>query len=190
MGYYELEVAGLKRSLPIVNLGNNVAIASFVMLGDSELNCRCAQEFLNIFPGEFDYLVVPEAKAIGLAQAICQMSANESYKDYIVLRKGVKAYMNSPIVRGVRSITTSEKQVMVLAREDAEKMGGKRVYTIDDVVSTGSSYNAMIDIVQEAGGKIGFSGAVLREGRFDISSIEKKIGFPISFLGNLPLFKT
>ena len=85
---YELEVAGLTRKLPLIKINPNLWIASFVMLGDTELNNKCAEELIKKFPSKyFDYLVVPEAKSLPLAQAICSLLSEEGYpKDYIVLR--------------------------------------------------------------------------------------------------------
>ena len=37
---YEINIAGLIRELPIVQVTDNMAIASFVLLGDSQLG-RC-----------------------------------------------------------------------------------------------------------------------------------------------------
>ena len=65
-------------------------------------------------------------------------------------------------------------QEMVIDRRDADKIKAKRVYLIDDVVSTGGSYRAMSRLVKKVGADVGFAGAVLREGNFDLSDIETK----------------
>ena len=192
---YAINIAGLKRRLPIVEIEKDkLWIASFVMLGDTELNYNCAKELIKKFPdSNFDYLIVPEAKAIPLAQLICQLLGEDSpkheFKDYIVLRKSVKAYMDSPLITKVKSITTDKEQTMVINGRDAVRISGKSVCTIDDVVSTGESYRAMINLVRNSGADISFAAAVLREGEFDISDIELDIGRKLIFLGNIPIFK-
>ena len=35
--FYEMQVAGCKRKLPIINLNEEIAIAGFIILGDIEL---------------------------------------------------------------------------------------------------------------------------------------------------------
>lgn len=35
--FYELEVAGVRRSLPVINISDTLAIAGFVILGDTEI---------------------------------------------------------------------------------------------------------------------------------------------------------
>ena len=158
---YQLEVAGLKRKLPIININPNLSIASFVMLGDTELNNKCAQELIKKFPSKyFDYLVIPEAKSIPLAQAICTLLLEEGYpKDYIVLRKGIKSYMENPGIVETKSITTAEDQKIVINGVDADKIKGKTVYLLDDVISTGGSYRSMINLIQKIGANIKFAGA-------------------------------
>ena len=43
---YEINIAGLIRELPIVQITDNMAIASFVLLGDSQLVLKAAAELL------------------------------------------------------------------------------------------------------------------------------------------------
>lgn len=183
---YSLHVVGLTRKLPIIEIEKNkLWIASFVMLGDTELNYRCAKQLSTRIASDIDYLVVPEAKAIPLTQSIGQILN----KDYIVLRKGIKSYMKDCTEVKVKSITTSNNQLMVLNGSDAEKIKGKLVCIIDDVVSTGESFRSMLDLMSKAGAKIGFAATVLREGKFDISDIEKRIGMNIFYLSELPIFE-
>ena len=42
--FYDLEVAGVKRRLSILNVTDKLAIAGFIMLGDVELVDACAKE--------------------------------------------------------------------------------------------------------------------------------------------------
>ena len=192
--HYEIKVAGLKRILPIIEINpGKLWIASFVMLGAkgaTELNNECARALIERFPSkDFDYLVVPEAKALPLAQSICQLLTEQGHpKDYIVLRKGIKSYMRNPQEVEVQSITTHGMQKMVIDGADADRIKGADVYLVDDVISTGGSYRSMIDLVQKVGANIKFAGAVLREGDFDLSDIEKRIQREIVYLENLPVF--
>ena len=187
---YVLNIAGLIRKLPVIKITDRLEIASFVMLGDTELNYCCAKELVKKFPNEdFDYIVVPEAKAIPLTQSICQLLSKDKFKDYIVLRKSVKSYMESPEVTEVNSITTSGIQNLVIDGRDARKISGKMVYLIDDVISTGGSYRAMVNLVKKTGANIKFAGVVLKEGDFDITDVEDRAGVKISFLERLPVFE-
>lgn len=55
-------------------------------------------------------------------------------KEFIVARKSIKSYMDSPITEEVNSITTQNKQFLCLDKIDAEKIKGKKVAIIDDVI--------------------------------------------------------
>ena len=97
--------------------------------------------------------------------------------------------MKSPVSVELKSITTAGKQILAINGVDADKIRGKNVCSIDDVISTGGNYRAMIGLVQKVGANVKFAGAVLREGDFDLSDIVENIGVTIVYLGKLPIFE-
>ena len=174
---YEMDIAGLKRELPLCRVTDDLYIGAFVMFGDVELTVHCAAELLKRAP-EYDYLIAPEAKAIPLLYEMARQSGAERY---FIARKGAKAYMSGVFEVEVRSITTMHIQKLVIDKADAELIKGKRMLILDDVISTGESLHAMEELVTRAGGVIAGKMAVLAEGdaynRTDIIT-----------LGKLPLF--
>jgi adenine phosphoribosyltransferase len=176
---YELQVAGLSRQLPIIQINDSLAIASFVILGDTELVCASAKVLADQLP-EVDVLVTAEAKGIPL---VFEISKLLGMKNYIVARKSIKAYMDAPMIHEVESITTKEKQMLCLDGNDVALIQGKRVAIIDDVISTGESLRAVEELVKKAGGEIVVKAAILAEGdaadRKDILFLEKLPLFPI-----------
>ncbi len=177
MKYYTLNVAGLTRELPIIKLSDNLSIASFVILGDTELVEKTAPVLANKLP-EVDILVTAEAKGIPLVYEISKIL---NLKSYVVARKSVKAYMENPIEVTVNSITTSNPQKLYLNNEDIDKIKGKKVALIDDVISTGQSLKALEELVLKAGGNIVAKAAILAEG-------DAKNRNDIIFIEELPLF--
>jgi adenine phosphoribosyltransferase len=175
---YTLNVAGLKRELPIIKISDNLSIASFVILGDTELVCAAALQLVKKLP-EADIIVTAEAKGIPL---VFEISRLLNMKKYVVARKSIKPYMDSPIVDEVVSITTQKKQLLVLDEQDAADIKGKRVAIIDDVISTGESLHAIERLVETAGGIVVAKAAILAEG----DAVERK---DIIFLEKLPLFE-
>ena len=157
---YELEVAGLTRTLPVCPLNDSLSIAGFVMFGDVELTVACAKALLEKAP-EFDYMIAPEAKAIPL---IHEMARQSGRNEYLLTRKAAKAYMRGVFRCDYESITTKGTQTQYMDAEDAAKMKGKRILILDDVISTGESLRAMEQLVNEAGGIIVGKMAVLAEG--------------------------
>ncbi len=174
---YEMDIAGLKRELPILPVSDSLSIGAFVMFGDVELTVHCAAELLKLAP-EYDYILAPEAKAIPL---LYEMARQSGANRYFVARKGVKAYMQSRFEVEVKSITTEKVQTLVVDGADAERMKGKRILIVDDVISTGESLRATEELVLCAGGIVAGRMAVLAEG--DAQNRED-----IIVLANLPLF--
>lgn len=170
---YETTIAGLKRSLPLCPVNEELYIGAFIMFGDAELTVACARELLKRAP-EYDYIITAEAKGIPLAYEMARQN-NDSY--YFVARKHPKLYMTGVFEVNVRSITTDADQKLYLDTADAKRMKGKRILIVDDVVSTGESLTAIETLVNEAGGIIAGKMTVLAEGdaqnRGDIIYLEK-----------------
>ena len=176
---YPIEVAGLKRELPICKVTDDLYIGAFICFGDAELTVACARELLKLVPAEdYDYMLTAEAKSIPL---IHEMARQSGAREYFVARKGLKVYMPHPLHVTVRSITTQHDQDLYLSGEEADKIRGKRVLIVDDVISTGESLRAMEELVNEAGGIIVGKMAVLAEGDANDRP-------DITVLGKLPLF--
>ena len=174
---YEMNVAGLKRELPLCPISDTLMIGAFVIFGDVELTCACARELLKLAP-EFDYMVAPEAKAIPLVHEMARQSGRN---EYFLVRKKKKAYMNGVFEAVDRSITTEGEQKLYMDGADAEKLRGKRVLILDDVISTGGSIAAVESLVEQAGGLVAARMAILAEG--DAAKRDD-----ILFLEKLPLF--
>lgn len=177
MKTYTLNVAGLTRELPIIKLSYDLSIASFVILGDTEIVRKTAPIIAKKLP-EVDFIVTAEAKGIPLAYEISRVL---NLNEYVVARKSVKAYMEEPIEVEVNSITTTNFQKLYLNNQDAKKIKGKRVALVDDVISTGQSLKALERLVEKAGGKVLAKAAILAEG-------DAKDRKDIIFLEALPTF--
>lgn len=175
--FYPICVAGLKRSLPLFPIQENLSIAAFIMLGDQELTVRCARALLEKAPA-YDYLITAETKGIPLVH---EMARQARARRYFVARKKMKLYMGAAIEVDVESITTAGKQQLFLTEEDAKCMAGKRILIVDDVISTGQSLKALEHLVEKAGGIVVGRMAVLAEG--DAAKRDD-----IIFLEALPLF--
>ena len=157
---HEIDIAGLKRQLPICRVTDDLYIGAFVIFGDVELTVHCARELLKRAP-EYDYLIAPEAKAIPL---IYEMARQSGAEKYFLARKKAKAYMQGVFEVKVQSITTAGEQTLVLDAEDAAQLKGKRLLVLDDVISTGESLRAMEALVEKVGGVIAGKMAILAEG--------------------------
>jgi adenine phosphoribosyltransferase len=174
---YTIDIAGMKRELPLCRVTDELYIGAFVLFGDVEMTVHCAAELLKRAPA-YDYLIAPEAKALPL---LYEMARQSGASKYFVARKGAKAYMTGTFEVQVRSITTMHIQKLVIDAADAELMRGKRILIVDDVVSTGDSLRAVEELVQKAAGIVAGKMAVLAEG----DAIGRS---DIICLAHLPLF--
>lgn len=159
MKYFDFEICGLTRKLPYVQISDKLVLASFVCLSDTELVQTVAPELVKRLP-EVDYLMTAEAKGICLTY---EMSRIMGMKEFIVARKSRKPYMVNPVSHHVFSITTQKDQTLWLDGCDADKIRGKRVALIDDVIATGESLAAIESLAQTAGANVVARAAILAE---------------------------
>ena len=173
MKYYKMNIAGLERALPICRVTDELYIAGFVIFGDPELTTACAKKLLENAP-EYDYMITAEAKGIPLIHEMARLNGNQRY---ILARKGPKLYMTNILSSTVKSITTAKEQTLYLDGADAERMNGKKVLIVDDVISTGESLRALEALVEKAGGNVVGKMCILAEGdaisRDDLYYIEE-----------------
>ena len=176
--FYELEVAGLKRKLPLCRVNDNLYIAAFVIFGDVELTECCARELLKKAPPH-DIMITAESKGIPL---VYEMARQSGENHYLIARKAPKLYMKQVHTTEVNSITTEKKQTLCIDKDDVAYMNGKRVLIVDDVISTGESLRAVEKLVKEAGGIVAGRMSILAEG-------DAKYRDDILYLSYLPLFR-
>ena len=174
---YEIDIAGLKRQLPICKVYDDLYIGAFVIFDDVEMTVHCASELLKRAP-EYDYIITPEAKAIPLAYEMARQSGSNRY---FVARKKAKTYMTGIHQVTVKSITTYDPQTLIIDSADAEFIKGKRMLLVDDVISTGESIHALEELVLSCGGTVAGRMAPLAEG----DSMNRS---DIIVLAELPLF--
>ncbi|MCQ2554929.1 MAG: adenine phosphoribosyltransferase [Clostridia bacterium] len=175
--FYEMEIAGVKRQLPLCKVTDNLYIGAFIMFSDVEITVKSAEALLKKAP-EFDVIVSAEAKGIPLCYEMARQAGTDNY---VIARKGPKLYMNNILTTEVDSITTDHIQTLCIGDKEVEMIRGKRVLIVDDVISTGESLKSIENLVNRAGGNIVGRMAVLAEG-------EAADRDDIIFLEKLPLF--
>jgi adenine phosphoribosyltransferase len=84
----------------------------------------------------------------------------------------------------VKPVMNKSKPTLVLNGPDAELLTGKKVFIVDDVVSTGRTIKAVGELMEAVGAQVVGAAAVLKQGEE-----YEKIDVPFSFLGTLPLFQ-
>ena len=175
---FPVEVAGIKRELPLMEIKPGVRIAILNILGDSEfVNAAAAELAEKLADIAFDALVTAEAKSIPLAHAL----SSALNLPYIVLRKSHKPYMGDSLQSETLSITTGQPQTLYLDERDRKRVAGKRIAIVDDVISTGSTLQGMRLIMNKAGAEIAAEAAIFTEG-------DRAQWHDIIALGHLPVW--
>ncbi|MCF6277490.1 MAG: adenine phosphoribosyltransferase [Anaerolineales bacterium] len=175
---HPIEIAGLKRELPLFQIKPGLRIAILNILGDTELVEACARALKDkLTSTDYDVLVTAEAKSIPLAYALSVVTG----KPYITLRKSYKPYMGKVLTATTLSITTGQPQTLILDEKDTNLIDGKNVVLVDDVISTGSTLQGMHMLMDKANATVVAEAAILTEGD------RAKWGQIIS-LGHIPLF--
>lgn len=176
MSVYKMTIAGCERELPICPISDTLDIAGFVMFGDVEVTEAAAKALMEKCPPH-DVIVTAESKGIPLAYEMARIGC----RNYVVARKGIKAYMEDPIHVEVKSITTDHVQKLYLSKADCENLKGRRILIVDDVISTGESLTAIEELLHSVGGQVVGRACVLAEG-------DAKDRTDIIYLEPLPLF--
>jgi adenine phosphoribosyltransferase len=176
---YTVEVAGLQRDFPLFEVAPGIRIAVVNILGDTELVINSSRVLAEMLADvEASAIVTAEAKSIPL----CYELAKQMELPWIVLRKTHKSYMGDSIKAETLSITTGKPQTLFLDEKDRPLVEGKRLIIVDDVISTGSTLEAIENVVHKAGGEPAAKAAIFTEG--DQSKWQDIIA-----LGHLPIFE-
>jgi len=176
--FHTVEVAGVKRDLPLMEIKPGVKIAILNILGDYEfVNVASAELAQKLTGRDIDVLVTAEAKSIPLAHAI----GSAMQLPYVVLRKTHKPYMGDALQSETLSITTGQPQTLFLDAKDRKLVAGRRVAIVDDVISTGSTLQGMRLIMDKAGAIVVAEAAIFTEG-------DRAQWYDIVALGHLPVW--
>lgn len=175
---HSVEVAGIKRDLPLMEIKPGIRIAILNILGDYEfVNAVSVELAALLVDRRIDVLVTAEAKSIPLAHAL----STAMELPYVVLRKSHKPYMGEALQSETLSITTGKPQTLFLDERDRRLVANKRVAIVDDVISTGSTLQGMRLIMNKAGAQVVAEAAIFTEG-------DRAQWYEIVALGHLPVW--
>lgn len=173
---HRIRIGSFERDLPVREVAPGIRVALFNILGDWALAEAAGKKLAEKLPMKIDALVMPDGKATALLHVMGRSTGLPTF----VARKEKKPYMDEPVRNATyKSITTAREQTLFLGAADAAALSGKKVFIVDDVVSTGGTLEAMKLLMAEVGAEVVGIAAVFTEGgaREDVIS-----------LGDLPLF--
>lgn len=147
MKFYKLKLLGLERNLPILKTPDGIEIAGFNSVGDMELLTKSGEYLANIITGnniKYDTILTTELKGLPIAQEV----AKNLNCDYVCLRKEDKCYMLNPTSTEGESITSGTTNYYV-SEPDLLKLKNKKIIFVDDVFSTGSTFNHILEFAKK-----------------------------------------
>ncbi|MGN0878823.1 MAG: phosphoribosyltransferase family protein [Oligosphaeraceae bacterium] len=167
--------------LPLVDIGNRFRIYSFDLTGETRWNAAAADSLAQkLNPFDFAAILTVQTKSCGLAQAL----ATRLHMDHFLeVRKSRKPLMQDPVGVTVNSITTTHQQELWLGREKFTPFIGQRICFLDDVVSTGGTAHAVLELAHKIGIDIAVIACVLTEG----TRWTEFQGIPVVSLDHIPL---
>lgn len=177
--HLDVEVAGLRRRLPVRRLTPDLAIAYVQLMGDVEWCAAAAAGLVRLADAAAEVVVAPELKGVVLAHEVARAAG----LPYVVLRKQERSYMAGSTSVEVRSVTGDGSSRLWLSGDDADLVRGRRVWLVDDVCSTGNSLAACRDLLVAAGAEVVEQLVVFTEGDAAAGRTDLRA------LGHLPLLR-
>jgi adenine/guanine phosphoribosyltransferase-like PRPP-binding protein len=184
---HRVSVGSQTLDLPLVEVAPAVSIALLISvdhgIGFAETAGRELAE--ELAPLGID--IVASVATMGIPLAI-EVTRALGLDDYAILHKTPKVHLADAIEEPVRSITTDRPQRLLFDRARRHVVAGRRVAIVDDVVSTGSSSRAALNLIRRVGGEPVAFGALLTEGGLWRQTLGDDAAL-VRALGAIPLFR-
>jgi len=124
---------------------------------------------------------------MGIPLAI-EVSRALGLDDYVILHKTPKIHLSDAIAEPVRSITTARDQRLLFDRARMKAVRGRRVAVVDDVISTGGSTQAALNVLRRVGAEPVVVGTLVTEGAVWRDTLGEDAA-KVQALGAIPLFR-
>lgn len=168
-----ITVGDVTRTLPTVRVGNLGRVPLVEFIGDSELTKAAAQAMLPLIPDGTELLLSVVTNALPLVHEL----SDRSGLPYVVARKKRRTYMQDPLIQQVPSMTLGVGETLWLDGPHAERLRGKQVAVVQDVVASGGTAQALSRLVDRAGGQVSGYLAAFKQGDTEL---------PLHYLQELP----
>jgi len=148
--------------LPLVPIADDLAIALLITVDHGVRFAEQAGSELAELLAPFNADVVASVATMGIPLAI-EVTRALGLDDYLILQKTPKIHLKDAISEPVTSITTGAPQRLLFDRARVSVVAGRRVAVVDDVISTGASVCAALNILRRVGAEPVVIGAMLTE---------------------------
>jgi adenine/guanine phosphoribosyltransferase-like PRPP-binding protein len=186
-GRYRAVVGSQQVDLPLVRVAPDVSIALLICVDHGVHFAEQAGRELAALLEPLEVEIVASVATMGIPLAI-EVTRALGLDDYAILHKTPKIHLADAVDEPVRSITTDRDQRLLFDRARRQVVEGRRVAIVDDVVSTGGSSRAAINLIRKVGGEPVAFGALLTEGGMWRSTLGEDTAL-VHTLGAIPLFR-
>lgn len=186
-GTYRAQVGSQRVDLPLVQVAPEVSIALLICVDHGVRFAETAGRELAALLAPLGVEIVASVATMGIPLAI-EVTRALGLDDYAILHKTPKIHLADAVVEPVRSITTDRDQRLLFDRARTPAVAGRRVAVVDDVVSTGGSSRAALNLVRRVGGEPVAFGALLTEGGLWRETLGADAAL-VQALGSIPLFR-
>jgi adenine phosphoribosyltransferase len=186
VGRYRTRIGAQDIDLPVVPIAEDLAIALLITVDHGVRFAEQAGAELAELLAPYEADVVVSVATMGIPLAI-EVTRALGLDDYLILQKTPKIHLQDAISEPVRSITTGTPQKLLFDRSRVSVVAGRRVAVVDDVISTGASVCAALNILRRVGAEPVVIGALLTEASTWVSALGEDAGL-VHALGGIPVF--
>jgi adenine phosphoribosyltransferase len=183
---YLATVGSQRIDLPLVQVATGISIALLICVDHGVRFAEKAGRELAEILAPLEVEIVASVATMGIPLAI-EVTRALGLDDYAILHKTPKIHLADAVDEPVRSITTDRDQRLLFDRARRHVVEGRRVAIVDDVISTGGSSRAALNLVRKVGGEPVAFGALLTEGGLWRSALGTDAAM-VHALGSIPLF--
>ena len=184
---YEVKIGSQLVNLPVVPLGDDLALALLITVDMGvDFMARAGAELAAILrPHDVD--IVATVATMGIPLAV-EVTRHLGLDQYVILHKTPKIHLADAVTETVRSITTDGEQRLLFDRARIKDVEGHRVAIVDDVISTGASTGAALRLLRRIGANVVAIGALVTEASVWRSSLGDDADM-VQSLGAIPVFR-
>lgn len=183
---YRTTVGSQTVDLPLVQVADDVTIALLICVDHGIAFSQTAGRELAELLRDAQPEVVVSVATMGIPLAI-EVTRALGLDDYVILHKTPKIHLGNTWAEPVRSITTGADQTLRLDPTRVGAVRGRRVAVVDDVVSTGASLRAALNLLRRVEAKPVVVGSFLIEGQQWRRALGPDADL-VRSLGAIPLF--
>lgn len=184
---YSATVGTQRVDLPLVRVAPDLSIALLISVDHGVRFAETAGRELAAVLEPLRVEIVASVATMGIPLAI-EVTRALGLDDYVILHKTPKIHLADAVDEPVRSITTDRDQRLLFDQARRRAVDGRRVAIVDDVVSTGGSSRAALNLIRRVGGEPVAFGALLTEGGLWRATLGEDVAL-LRTLGSIPLFR-